>query len=192
MSGPVCLCIGHSRLVNGTRDGGAVACGDAMSEWTFNSILAPLIVSELATLRIPAIVIDRYEGTGYGSAMRWLASTIRNQGGRIALELHFNDSDDPQSNGHEWLHWSNSAPSHRLATEISAEMCLQLPAIRRRGVVPIGSADRGGEFLRLTPCPAVICEPFFGSNKSDFQQATSGQLQIARAIAHGIASFDEG
>ena len=192
MNGPVCICVGHSRLVNGTRDGGAIACGDQMSEWAYNSILAPLIVSELADLRIPAIVIDRYAGTGYGAAMRWLAATLRDQSARLALELHFNDSDDPQSNGHEFLHWGPSTAGHALATDISAEMCLQLPAIRRRGVVAIGPADRGAEFLRLTSCPAVICEPFFGSNKSDFQQATAGQLKIARAIAHGIASFEEG
>jgi len=44
-------------------------------------------------------------------------------------------------------------------------------------------------FLRGTHCPAVICEPFFGSNPGDWQTAKDKKTNIARAIAEGILEY---
>lgn len=61
--------------------------------------------------------------------------------------------------------------------------------IPARGTKPRTSADRGGEFLRLTHCPAVICEPFFGDNAADWRVAVDRKGDMADAIAQGISNF---
>ena len=43
------------------------------------------------------------------------------------------------------------------------------PDTKTRGIKERKSG-RGSEFLRQTPCPAVICEPFFGDNEGDWSQ----------------------
>lgn len=42
---------------------------------------------------------------------------------------------------------------------------------------------------RLTHCPAVICEPFFGTNHGDWLTAKAKQARIAKAMAEGIMEF---
>lgn len=183
------ICIGHSRAVNGRHEGGAVAADGATNEWTYNSALAPLIVSALARQRIAAVIVDAYEGHGYGAAQRWLATHLKELGVILAVELHFNDSDDAGASGHEWLYWHSSAKGKRLAESLSDEFCLGMPEIRMRGAKALGPNDRGAEFLKGTHCPAVICEPFFGSNRSNWSAAVLGRQKIANAIAEGIAEY---
>lgn len=190
MSAKIAICVGHSRKINGRVEGGAVSRAN-VSEWDYNRDLARMIEGILHEHRIASFVIDSYEGGGYGSAQRWLARQLSERGATLAVELHFNDSDSDSSNGHEWLYWSTSERAKKLASSINAEMCLIVPRIKSRGVKPKTSADRGAEFLRGTHCPAVICEPFFGRNPSDWQIATAEKRGIARAIALGIIDFAE-
>jgi N-acetylmuramoyl-L-alanine amidase len=44
-------------------------------------------------------------------------------------------------------------------------------------------------FLRKTPCPAVIAEPFFGSNPSDVALMQSDLSKLAAVIAEGINQY---
>lgn len=185
---PIAICIGHSRLIDGHPEGGALML-TGESEWTYNSRLGADVVNILAAQRYPAILIKRYEGTGYGNAQRWLANHLAELDVQCAVELHFNSSDNPDAHGHEWLFWHTSTQGRSLATELEAEFCLCVPQIKTRGIKPKTSADRGAEFLRGTPCPAVIAETFFGSNVGDCKTATAKQLSIARAIAEGIISW---
>ena len=68
-------------------------------------------------------------------------------------------------------------------------MCLAVPQIKARGIKPKTAPARGAEFLKGTHCPAVIMEPFFGSNASDWKTATERRAAIARAITSGILEF---
>jgi N-acetylmuramoyl-L-alanine amidase len=185
----VALCLGHSRIVLGHIESGAIACDAQTSEWEYHADLAPLIVAELKAHGVTSFVIYRYDGGSYGAAQRWLAARLKAEGSTLALELHFNDSDSPQSNGHEWLYWQTSKNGKRLAECLSASMVSALPSIRPRGAKPLGPADRGAEFVKGTHCPAVICEPFFGSNAKDFQTAIDDMPQLAAAIASGIVHY---
>ncbi len=185
------LCIGHSRLINGRPEGGAVAA-DGTNEWHYNLGLAEMIAGFLMEQRIPSVTVAKYDGTGYGSAQRWLAGHLEDIGVTVAVELHFNAADDPAANGHEWLYWHASANGKRLATSLDAEICLQQTGTKRRGPKPRFAGDRGAEFLRFTHCPAVICEPFFGSNAGDWQAAQTHKAKIARGIAEGIADYLDG
>jgi N-acetylmuramoyl-L-alanine amidase len=148
-----------------------------------------LTAAELSNRMIPSIIISRYEGNGYGAAQRWLAGRLRELSATAAIELHFNSDDSPEATGHEWLHWHSSKEGKRLAGCLDAEMCLCLPGIRRRGLKLKVRGDKGAEFLKLTHCPAVIAEPFFGSNPSDWKTACDKRDCIARAIAEGVAEW---
>lgn len=189
MSTPrIALCIGHSREINGRRDGGAVSVG-GQNEWTYNRALADMIGAHLTRHRLGWIVIDYYQGKGYGGAMRWLATELQSREIGAAIELHFNSA-SATARGHEWLFWHNSNAGKRLAESLYYETRLQLPPniIPARGIKPIANG-RGDEFLRRMHCPAIIAEPFFGSNADDWKLATEKKEKIALAIANGLAEW---
>jgi N-acetylmuramoyl-L-alanine amidase len=187
----IAICIGHSRKVQGRREGGALAV-DGTSEWGFNSKLGRRVVAILCDRHgVEAVLVDDYSGTGYPSAMRWLASTLRRRGVTLAVELHFNSAENANARGHEWLFWHTSRAGMRLAVCLQAAMDAAFPSLLRRGVKGITGADRGGMFLRLTHCPAVICEPFFGSHAGDWQVATEGAERLADALASAITTYQQ-
>jgi N-acetylmuramoyl-L-alanine amidase len=182
------LCVGHSRQTNGHPEGGAVSVG-RIQEWKFNRELALLISAELTRQGIASVIVDHYEGGSYGAAQAWLGGHLAAQGVTVALELHFNSSDSIAATGHEWLYWHTSAAGKRLAVSLNAEMRLALPDLKARGAKPLAATDRGAGFLQQTRCPAVICEPFFGSNPSDWALAVGYKPTIARVIADGVSEF---
>lgn len=182
----VALCVGHSRKINGSRDGGAVSVG-GVQEWHYNLELAEIIKDDLALSGIKAVIISEYQGTGYTSAMRNVAVQVKNVQASLAIELHFNAA-STTATGHEWLYWHSSSNGKKLAEETAAAMIDLVPEIKPRGIKPKKSGDRGGEFLRLTHCPSMITEPFFGSNSYDWDIALRKKTEIAQAIAKGIKS----
>jgi N-acetylmuramoyl-L-alanine amidase len=179
----VAICVGHSR----TGDNGAASV-DGLSEWRFNDPLADMIVAELVVLGVPSFKLNSYEGKSYGGAMRWVAANLEQKHASLAIELHFNAANGG-ARGHEWLYWKSSKRSSRLATCLLARYQAAFPEIPMRGIKPKTTGDRGAEFLKLTHCPSVICEPFFGDNKEDWQTAISRKPDIARAIAAGIHDY---
>lgn len=189
MKSLIAICVGHSRKINGSPEGGAVTHDGKANEWTWNAGLAELIAKNLAAANVKSIIISEYDGTGYGAAQRWLAKHLKAIGATAAVELHFNSADAPTASGHEWLFWGTSARGKALATSLSAEMCLAVPEIKWRGAKPRFDGDRGSEFLKLTHCPSVIAEPFFGSSESDWKTAQAKRAQIALAIANGILEW---
>ena len=185
----IALGVGHSRLIGQRREGGAQSVSGA-SEWTYNADFARMIAVELHdTHGLLPVIIDLYEGNGYSSAQRWLAAHLRSLGNiKLAVELHFNWSDTPAASGHEWLCWHASKAGHAAAMHLHLAMCAAFPELPARGVKPRNSGHRGAEFLRLTHCPAVIAEPFFGSCPRDWMLATGAKITLARAMAAGIAA----
>ena len=188
MTPKIAICVGHSRLVNGRAEGGAVSIGN-VSEWAYNFDLANLIAASLDDLGIDSVIVAEYAGQGYGAAQRWLAGCLRTMQATAAIELHFNSADDPAANGHEWLHWHSSAGGKRLAEALNRNMTADIPGIRARGLKPKAPGDRGAEFLRGTHCPAVIVETGFGSSPHDWKILTQQKPAIAHSIAGGIADF---
>lgn len=187
MNSLVAICVGHSRKINGHVEGGAVSV-DGTKEWDYNRDLAHLVWLELRALGVNCFTEDIYHGNGYRDSMRWLGSYLQSRNAKLAVELHFNASSGGAS-GHEWLHWGSSEKSERLAHAVNDEFKLAFPAMKARGVKAKTSSDRGAEFLRLTKCPAIICEPFFGDNTEDWRIATEKKEEIAGAIARGIHKY---
>lgn len=190
----IALCVGHSRLgPNGKPEGGAWTHDGATSEWTFNHDMAHRVCVWLDQHHgLRATIIDFYQGKSYGAAMRWLGELIKNQAGgctvKLAVELHFNSSDNPRAEGHEWLYWHGSLRGYSAAAAMSTEMGKLFPELVARGPKKIVRGDDGAGFLRMMPCTAVIAEPFFGSSPADWRKVRAREAGFAAALADGIAA----
>lgn len=180
----VAICIGHSR----SGDDGAVSVS-GMSEWAFMRPVGAKLVERLNALGVDAMLVDQYMGAGYGEAMGWLAGQLRVANVGAAVELHFNAADNKSAAGHEWLHWAGSKRGHALALALESRYARAYEQAKRRGVKSLSKSDRGALFLEGTHCPAVICEPFFGSNAEEWKRATSGEAQLVAALAAGIVDW---
>jgi N-acetylmuramoyl-L-alanine amidase len=186
----VALCVGHSRrLPAGHPEGGAWTHDGKFSEWKWNQFIGRMAAAALHERHgIACFLVDDYGARSYGAAMAWLARELRGLGNiRLAVELHFNSA-SATANGHEWLHWPGSPQGRLLATELHLAMIRKFPGIRARGVkTPVDG--RGDAFLKLTHCPAVIAEPFFGSNPHDWATVSARADSLVNALADGIAAY---
>ena len=174
----IAICVGHSRKIGGRYDGGAYSEYLKTNERDFNLKVATKLSAYLTRKGIPSMIFDDYRGGGYGTAMRDVAGQVRKAQATIAIELHFNSA-SPSATGHEWLYWHNSLSGAGIAKNFEAEFKKAFPNIKSRGIKAIKKTDRGGKFLELTHCPAVIVEPFFGSNKADCEQINIDGLASA-------------
>lgn len=179
----VAICVGHSR----SGDLGARSIVGE-SEWEFNQPIAYLVAEILERRNIHARVIDVYDGSGYSASMSWLGRHLVELNARLAIEMHFNAAGS-DAHGYEYLHWYNSAEGKRLATELADAHAERFPNARRRGVKALTSSSRGSQFVRKTPCPAVICEPFFGSNDDEWRPYANAPGHLAEVYAQGITNF---
>jgi N-acetylmuramoyl-L-alanine amidase len=165
----IAICIGHSRKISGRYDGGAYSEYLKINERDFNLKVAIKLSANLTRKGIPSQIFSNYAGDGYGTAMFNLSNQIRKAQATMAIELHFNSA-TPNANGHEWLYWFNSLNGASIAKNFENEFKRIFSGIKSRGTKMITRVNRGGKFLELTHCPAVILEPFFGSNESDCKQ----------------------
>lgn len=184
------VCIGHSRLINGKPEGGAVSV-TGVNEWTFNGPMAREVVKQLRALKCPAKLYDNYGDhgpRGYGKAMSQIAAQLKRDGCTRAIELHFNAA-NKVANGHEVLYWPRSKNGRSMADAINSNLAIE--GLRNRGIKPRGKGDGAG-FLRKTHCPANIIEPFFGDNPGDWEHAQQNWKRIAYRIAYGITEHLDG
>jgi len=174
------ICVGHSR----SGDKGAVGLSGA-SEWHYNKTIAELLNSELKKRNIRSLVFSRYEGKGYGSAMAWIATQLNMFKVDFAVELHFNSSDNPVSNGYEFLYWSKSRRSKQICELFQGSFRKKFPDLKDRGIKGLTKESRGALFTSLTSMPTAILEPFFGSNRreTEFFSKNIGELVDAYADA---------
>ncbi len=179
----VALCVGHSR----SGDRGAVNV-EGISEWAFNQPLAKRVCELIEQAGHATVLVDHYDGTSYSSAMLWLAKHLKELKVDVAIELHFNSA-GPLATGFEFLHWFCSPNGLKLAEKLSLNFAKRFPKQKNRGLKQINSEDRGGLFLRKTHCPAVICEPFFGSNAKDNAYFFSDREALAKAYAEGTLNW---
>ena len=181
--GKVAICVGHSR----SGDKGAQSIG-GISEWDWNSKVAHMLKGKLDDAGVDCFVVDHYEGGTYGAAMSWVGSHLKSQGATVAIELHFNAASS-SAKGFEYLYWHTSTEGQKLANAfITAQKALNTPA-PSRGAKPADGGDRGSGFLSKTPCPAIICEPFFGSNSGEWNYWSERPSVLADVYARAIKSY---
>lgn len=181
----IAICIGHSRKIGGRYDGGAWSDSLQINERDFNLKVADKLQKLLSEKKIASKIFREYNGNGYGTAMFDVANKIRMARATFAIELHFNSS-EPGANGHEWLYWHSSLLGKRIAQKFEDAFSKLFPNIKARGIKAIQKQDRGGKFLELTHCPAVILEPFFGSNVQDCSKINVERIAEAYAKAIDI------
>ena len=177
------ICIGHSR----SGDKGAVNT-NFVTEHAFNSDIGRLTADLLRKEGHTVHVIDEYNGGSYSSAICWVSDYLTKLGVNVAVELHFNSA-GPFAEGHEWLHWFRSTKGQRLASCFNHAFKQAFPNSKVRGVKPADKEDRGSLFLRITRCPSVILEPFFGSNKKETEFYTKNKSAIAAAYAKALTDY---
>lgn len=171
----IAICIGHSRKINGRYDGGAFSDHLGKNERGLNLEVAGIMSRILDRAGEDCTVISDYAGNGYSAAMRDVAGQVKAVHASLAIELHFNAA-SPSANGHEWLYWTSSAAGKRLAQAFHDAFAPDFPGIKSRGIKPLSPGDRGAEFVRLTHCPSILAEPFFGTNTNDCSQITANRL----------------
>lgn len=180
------VCIGHSR----SGDSGAVNT-NGVSEHTFNKEVGHAAADILRKKGHTVHVVDKYNGGSYSSAICWLSDHLAKLGVTVAVELHFNSA-GPFAEGHEWLHWFRSTKGQRLASCFNESFKQAFPDAKVRGVKPADKEDRGSLFLRVTRCPAIILEPFFGSNKKETELYTNNKQKLAAVYADALEDYCNG
>jgi len=90
-----------------------------------------------------------------------LADRVNNTGATVAVELHFNAAAG-SATGTEMLYYPGSSAGESLAQHLQAE------TVKALGLEDRGVRSRGDLlFLKKTVMPAVVAEPFFGSEDTD-------------------------
>ncbi len=181
--GKVGVYVGHSR----SDDNGAVSVG-GISEHEWNTKVAHMLKGKLDDAGVDCYVVDRYDGSSYGSAMTWVSADASTQGATIAIELHFNAASS-SAKGYEYLYWHSSKEGEKLANAfITAQKAMNTPS-PSRGAKPKDGEDRGSGFLSKTPCPAIILEPFFGSNQGEWNYWSERPSVLANVYAGAIKTY---
>lgn len=168
--------------------------GVVHTEYAHTSKYANALMSELAKLKIPAVLVPT------GSLSNKIAFINKNaKPGDIAIEIHFNSSPSGKGEGCETLYCPKSVRGEALAKKIQNAITKALPSIRNRGVkegwykmdVP-GRVDFPGDkngdevpdaFLANTKPVSVILEPYF---MNEVEGIILHRELICRAIASAL------
>ena len=174
----IAIVVGHN-----ARAQGAVRVTDGRTEFDWNSDLAEMI-SEIEPTMIK--VFYRVAGGGYSAQIRRVYAEVDTWGADVSLELHFNAA-SPAAHGCETL-TSGTSGSLLLAENVHREIISALP-VRDRGL-KLRSQGQGRGWLSLWAgrAPAVLLEPYFGSNVNECHMADDYKEVLAEAIVDGARS----
>lgn len=185
----VAILVGHSR----SGDKGASSWDSTESEWTYNNDIAKRTKEILKDYPIKVSVFNKYPGDTYSEAIRKLAEDLNTLNFNLVIELHFNSFANNNASGYENLYWHSSSKAKQAASVIQKTFKDLFPEQHKdRGVKPILYLNqRGALMLKSTIAPTVICEPFFGSNKSEwkFFKSLKGRNTLSKAYAKAITTF---
>tara|TARA_S200002703_G_scaffold72013_1_gene62419 strand:- start:1229 stop:1936 length:708 start_codon:yes stop_codon:yes gene_type:complete len=185
----VAILVGHSR----SGDNGAMTLDSSTSEWDYNSDIAKRTQKILEDFPIKTSVFNKYKGNSYAQAILELSKDLNKLEYDLVIELHFNSFYNPQASGYENIYWHSSKKGKKAAEELQKSFKSFFPKSHKdRKIKAIShSSQRGGMLLKHTEAPSVICEPFFGSNKSEwkFFKSTKGRNKLSKAYAKAITSI---
>lgn len=175
----IALVIGHN-----ARQPGAIRATDGVSEYAWNGRLADAIAA-IDPARYA--IVRRTHGAGEISRAY---AEVNRLGVEASVELHFNGSNSAAATGTETL-TSGTRNSVRLATSMQHHIVNAL-GLRDRGLKVIGRNGRGGASLWSGVPPAVLLEPYFGSNAGDCAIADNRFDALATAIHTACTAFLSG
>lgn len=182
MSKKVALVVGHN-----ARAQGAVRATDGVSEFHWNQLAADQVRAELVCeYGVQARVFFRESGGGYAAEIDDVYSRVDDWDADCSVEFHFNGGPS-NATGTETLS-SGSRGSLALAEHVQKAM-LDTFFLRDRGIHVRSRGDRGGRSLHAGRAPAVLVEPFFGSNEQDCAAADVARTDYAENIARAISVY---
>lgn len=173
------IVVGHN-----ARAQGAVRVTDGVSEFVWNSDLADMI-RDHAPSRVK--VFYRQAGIGYSAEIDRVYAETDAWGADVTIELHFNSVVDRTARGCLTLS-SGTTRSRALAEEVQPRMAAAL-GVPDRGIRNLSRGDRGGRSLWQGRAPAIMVEPWFGSNPEDCAAADLHKDKLAEAIYRGAMEF---
>ncbi|MFV0512487.1 MAG: N-acetylmuramoyl-L-alanine amidase [Jhaorihella sp.] len=171
------IVVGHT-----LRAPGATRVVDGVPEYEWNMDLADRIRRYALQAGVDCSVFLRDENLGYAAQIEKVYGKADSWGADATVELHFNASSVASATGTETLH-SGSARSKAFASAVQGRMLAAL-GLRSRGTFK--PAVRGLKSLITGRAPAILIEPYFGSNPKDCAAADGGKDQLASAIIEGF------
>lgn len=175
----VAIVIGHN------KNTGARA-HDGSDEWTTRSLVAQSLQDFLRTYGVESKIFIRNGAVSYGAAMREHGRNIDAYGADLAIELHFNASSNPEATGTEFIVCSKStAKVAKNIAYIWGKFYPDLPLRHDEGVL-IRTSGLGVGFCRAPKAPAIIYEPCFASNASDWALIKGQHKREAQVLGLGI------
>ncbi|WP_370311274.1 N-acetylmuramoyl-L-alanine amidase [Sagittula sp.] len=176
----VALIIGHD-----PADEGAARCTDGVQEYSWNRDLAN---------RIHDLDPEMFEifhirpDLGYSASIREVYGRVDDWGCDLSLELHFNSFGSPTATGTGTFS-SGSAGSLHFARAIHPAM-VQALGLRDRGIKIRNASKKGRGYKSLIfgRAPALLLEPYFGSNPNDCRRADECKQALAEAIYQAVRS----
>lgn len=146
---------------------GAVRKDTGETEYRFNSRIARHMEDMAESVGngvLEVATFYRTPGSSYTREIERVYDEVDEWGADASIELHFN-SFSGNATGTEVLS-SSSARSLVLANAVQDELVKTL-GLADRGVKTKRSKERGGASLYAGRAPAILVEPFFGSNDRD-------------------------
>ena len=156
---------------------------DKRTEFDWNGELADMIRDiDPGAVRI----FQRTPEGGYSREIQRVYSEVDAWGADCSIELHFNGG-PASATGCETL---SSGTSGSLAlADLVQRYTLDAMPMRDRGVKTIGRDQRGGQSLWAGRAPAVMTEPYFGSNARDCHIADDHMSMLAEATYVAAREF---
>ncbi len=179
MTQKIAIVVGHNAKARG-----AVRVTDGVTEFEWNTDLAEIIQDhDPANIKI----FKRVRGGGYSAEIDRVYAEVDAWGADCSIELHFNGSSNPRSTGCLTLS-SGTSGSMALAGYVQP---LMLAAMGNEddGIQARGRKDRGGRSLWQGRSPAIMAEPYFGSNEAFCRVADAHKDELAEAIYVGAKRF---
>lgn len=173
------IVIGHNAVAQG-----ATRVTDGKSEFYWNSRLADLIRGhDEDAVRI----FRRMPGLGYSAEIDRVYALVDGWGADCSVELHFNGVPDVRAKGCLTL-TSGRPGSLALARAVHPRM-LAVMGNEDDGIAVRLRPERGGRSLWQARAPAILTEPYFGSNASECRIADMHVDELAEAIFRGAVAF---
>lgn len=169
----IALIVGHTQASQGDYG------NEGLGEYQFNDEFIEELWFTLPKQHSYYIKYRSSDINSYTKQMVALHDQMDDIGIDISIEFHFNGSSDSSVNGNEVLYCASSSRGESLASIL--DECLDSLPNRDRGIKPVSGKDRGAGFCCIGASIALITEPFFGSEQSDFIRGGKDREKLKQA-----------
>jgi len=162
--------------------------GGANGEREYNKVVAKHM-RDLLEAQGATVFLYEHKTKAYGQRQNEMAAAVKAKLPKCwaTIELHYDDVDSPDANGHHFQYLKTKA----LAVAIRDEFEKRFPGKKARqdkGIF-MNENENGSGFLKKAPGAACLVEPFFRSNPAEWAFFSKLHREVAEAYCVGIANF---